>query len=243
MLLQLFKTLLLQSAIGAILTLVLLLLKPVTQRIFGSCWQYYIWLCVLLVMILPITVQSPVKPVVNVPAPQQTESAQAGETPEVLADTGTTASRHAFYIQAGCSDKRNPTQSLHPCDLCLAGGSGCVFPGEHHNLSVVWVNDTETFSTRKLPDAGQDKSRKRDKRQYPDSCRPVHQHSDEQLWYRMIYCLQFTGPRLEIERYEDNPVAYEEKINACYEGYRKMAKIRYYRKKINIVFRRIRRII
>lgn len=192
---MLFKTLLLQSAIGAILTLVLLL-KPVTQRIFGNCWQYYIQLCVLLVMILPITVQSPVKPVVNVPAPQQTESAQAGETPEVLADTGTTASRHAFYIQAGCSDKRNPTQSLHPCDLCLAGGSGCVFPGEHHNLSVVWVNDTETFSTRKLPDAGQ-----------------------------------------------DNPVAYEEKINACYEGYRKMAKIRYYRKKINIVFRRIRRII
>ena len=54
MLLQLFKSLLLQSAIGAILTLVLLLLKPVTQRIFGSCWQYYIWLCVLLVMILPI---------------------------------------------------------------------------------------------------------------------------------------------------------------------------------------------
>ncbi len=42
MLLQLFKSLLLQSAIGAILTLVLLLLKPVTQRIFGNCWQYYI---------------------------------------------------------------------------------------------------------------------------------------------------------------------------------------------------------
>jgi beta-lactamase regulating signal transducer with metallopeptidase domain len=38
---MLFKTLLLQSAIGAILTLVLLL-KPVTQRIFGNCWQYYI---------------------------------------------------------------------------------------------------------------------------------------------------------------------------------------------------------
>jgi beta-lactamase regulating signal transducer with metallopeptidase domain len=53
MLLQIGKIVILQSALGAVLTLVLLLLKPVTKRVFGSRWQYYIWLCVLAVMIVP----------------------------------------------------------------------------------------------------------------------------------------------------------------------------------------------
>ena len=90
MLLQLFKTVLLQSAVGAILILVLLLLKPVTKRIFGSRWQYYIWLCVLVVMVLPpITILAPGKSVVHVPGLPQVQSAKTDEMPGILPDTET----------------------------------------------------------------------------------------------------------------------------------------------------------
>ena len=61
-----------------------------------------------------------------------------------------------------------------------------------------------------------------------------------QLWYRMIYCLQFPGPREEMGRSEDDPEANRREINACYKKCRKMSKLRYYRKKINIVLRRLR---
>ncbi|HBC93289.1 MAG TPA: hypothetical protein DCZ10_10450 [Pelotomaculum sp.] len=60
-----------------------------------------------------------------------------------------------------------------------------------------------------------------------------------QLWYRMIYCLQFPGPRKEIEGYENDPVAHQKEINACYERCRKMFKHRYYRKKIHVILRRM----
>ncbi len=85
MLLQLFKTISLQSAVGTVLILVLLLLKSVTRRIFGSRWQYYIWLCVLVVLILPpITVWSPQETTVPASSLHQTESAKINETPGVL---------------------------------------------------------------------------------------------------------------------------------------------------------------
>lgn len=61
-----------------------------------------------------------------------------------------------------------------------------------------------------------------------------------QLWYRMIYCLQFPHQRKEIEQYEDDPEDHQKEINACYDRCRSMSKRRYYRKKISIVLRRMR---
>jgi beta-lactamase regulating signal transducer with metallopeptidase domain len=50
-----FKAVAVMSAEGAMLGLLLLLLKPLTKRIFGVKWQYYIWLTVLGVMLLPLS--------------------------------------------------------------------------------------------------------------------------------------------------------------------------------------------
>lgn len=60
-----------------------------------------------------------------------------------------------------------------------------------------------------------------------------------QIWYRMIYCLQFPRLRKEVERFEDDPKTHQKEINACYERGRRIFKRRYYQKKINIVLRRI----
>ncbi|MCL1809742.1 MAG: M56 family metallopeptidase/LCP family protein [Clostridiales bacterium] len=86
MLSLIFKSMLVTSAIGGILTMLLLALKPVTKRCFGSTWQYYAWGIVLVVMMLPVTIQLPhadaaLKPSAPVEAWQPAlEAAAAGET-------------------------------------------------------------------------------------------------------------------------------------------------------------------
>ncbi len=59
MLLQIFKAILVTSAVGSVLAALLLLLKPITKRCFGSAWQYYAWGIVLIVMMLPVTIRIP----------------------------------------------------------------------------------------------------------------------------------------------------------------------------------------
>ena len=59
MLSLIFTSILVTSAIGGILTVLLLALKPVTKRCFGSTWQYYAWGIVLVVMMLPVTIHLP----------------------------------------------------------------------------------------------------------------------------------------------------------------------------------------
>lgn len=66
MLMQIFKTILLISAVGSFLAMFLLLLKPVTRKVFSPRWQYYIWLTVLVVMILPAHFKTP-KGIANIP--------------------------------------------------------------------------------------------------------------------------------------------------------------------------------
>lgn len=91
---QIFKSVLLLSSAGAVLSSALFLLKPVTKRVFGSHWQYYIWLCVLVVMMLPVSFKIPIKTNVNIAVPQAhqavlknnnigTES-DAGQLPTVI---------------------------------------------------------------------------------------------------------------------------------------------------------------
>ncbi len=61
MLTQIFKSILLMSAAGSVSALLWLCLKPVTRKLFSPKWQYYIWLTVLIVMILPIRLNLPKK--------------------------------------------------------------------------------------------------------------------------------------------------------------------------------------
>lgn len=59
MLSAIFKTVLLMSATGGALALILLLIKPFTEKRFNPNWQYYIWLSVLLVMLIPFQISLP----------------------------------------------------------------------------------------------------------------------------------------------------------------------------------------
>ena len=68
---QIFTSFLLTSIIGTTLALILTLLKPITRKIFSSAWHYYMWLVVLLVMVLPIRLNLPGKPVNTPPTSEK----------------------------------------------------------------------------------------------------------------------------------------------------------------------------
>ncbi|MEG2215505.1 MAG: radical SAM protein [Oscillospiraceae bacterium] len=59
------------------------------------------------------------------------------------------------------------------------------------------------------------------------------------LWYRMTYCLQFPGASRTVQRFEQDPAAHEEEINACYEHCQRLFKRRYYIKKFSVVMKRV----
>lgn len=51
---EIFKTLLLLSGTGGVITVILIALKPITAKRFSARWQYYIWLVAMICMILPV---------------------------------------------------------------------------------------------------------------------------------------------------------------------------------------------
>lgn len=61
MLSEIFKALLITSLAGSCLTAIITIAKPITKKIFGYSWHYYIWLAVLAVMILPVRFTLPQK--------------------------------------------------------------------------------------------------------------------------------------------------------------------------------------
>ena len=61
MLEKIFVSIIITSLIGTLLAVVLWLLKPITRKAFSASWNYYIWVCVLAVMIIPLRVTLPEK--------------------------------------------------------------------------------------------------------------------------------------------------------------------------------------
>lgn len=59
MITEIFKTVVMLSAVGTAVILILLLMKPVTEKRLGAVWQYYIWILAIVVMICPIRIKTP----------------------------------------------------------------------------------------------------------------------------------------------------------------------------------------
>ncbi len=54
MLESIFKAILITSFMGAVSTIGLTLIKPITKKYFSASWHYYIWIAVLITMVLPL---------------------------------------------------------------------------------------------------------------------------------------------------------------------------------------------
>ena len=84
---QIFTALLLTSGIGTALALILTLLKPITRKVFSGGWHYYMWLVVLLVMVLPIRLNLPEKPVTTPPISETVTDNQVENTETHIINT------------------------------------------------------------------------------------------------------------------------------------------------------------
>ena len=89
---ELFKALLITSLAGSALAVVISLLRPITKKIFGYSWHYYIWLCVLFVMLMPVRFNVNPMPAPNIATQTiQTQQEAVSEQPETTENVVQTA--------------------------------------------------------------------------------------------------------------------------------------------------------
>ncbi len=88
---EIFKSILITSFAGSVFAVVISLFRPITKKIFGYSWHYYIWLCVLFVMLIPVrfNVNPMLMPNVATQAvqTQQTVVSEQPETTENIVQT------------------------------------------------------------------------------------------------------------------------------------------------------------
>lgn len=86
---EIVKSVLITSIAGSVLAIVISLLRPITKKLFGYSWHYYIWLCVLCVMLMPVRFNlAPGITPQSVQIQQETVSEQS-ETTENIVQTDT----------------------------------------------------------------------------------------------------------------------------------------------------------
>ena len=61
---------------------------------------------------------------------------------------------------------------------------------------------------------------------------------ESDLWYKMLYCLQFSSIRKSVEAFEANPIAHGQEIDSLYALAQKYSKIRYVYKKSRVVLKK-----
>ena len=89
---ELFKALLITSLAGSVLAVVISLLRPITKKLFGYSWHYYIWLCVLFVMLMPVRFNVNTMPAPNIATQTvQTQQTVVSEQPETTENVVQTA--------------------------------------------------------------------------------------------------------------------------------------------------------
>ena len=89
---EIFKALLITSLAGSVLAIVISVLRPITKKIFGYSWHYYIWLCVLFVMLMPVRFNVKLTPTPNITTQTvRTQQTVVGEQPETTENIARTA--------------------------------------------------------------------------------------------------------------------------------------------------------
>ena len=81
---EILKTVLIMSAAGGAAGALLLGIKPITRRVFGPTWQYYIWLVPLIIMCIPPFVEFSA-PAAQYDAPSREYRLLAQDAAQILA--------------------------------------------------------------------------------------------------------------------------------------------------------------
>lgn len=110
MLEQVFMALLISSCVGTALAVLLMVFRPLTKRYFSSNWQYYMWLMVLFVMVLPVRFAAPV-PTRQPQAPTMPQAARDVQ-PGAIEQTPVQYAEPAAEKTVGQAEVQNPLRPL-----------------------------------------------------------------------------------------------------------------------------------
>ena len=84
MLSEIFMMVLITSLAGSALAVLLKIISPVTKKYFGGGWNYYIWLVVLAVLVIPVRVRLPQSAAYKTPVQKQTVQTALQQSEESL---------------------------------------------------------------------------------------------------------------------------------------------------------------
>lgn len=116
---EILKTVLIMSAAGGAAGALLLGIKPITRRVFGPTWQYYIWLVPLIIMCIPPFVEFSA-PAAQYDAPSREYRLLAQDAPASDAQQ-TAAAENIPAAAAGQLPRRKAAVNLGALWLCGAG--------------------------------------------------------------------------------------------------------------------------
>lgn len=103
---ELFKTTLVLSIFGFVMTALLLILKPVTAKKLPASWQYYMWVLVMLSMLIPIYKIIPSREIYKIPVvPSVTTESPA--TPNVSETENTAPAKDAINENTGAPVRKS----------------------------------------------------------------------------------------------------------------------------------------
>lgn len=86
MLEQIFAFLISGSICGTLLAAVLILIRPLTRKIFSASWHYYVWVCVLALILIPIKITLYDKPISAIHIREETQAEE--KTLAIVTDNG-----------------------------------------------------------------------------------------------------------------------------------------------------------
>lgn len=128
----LFQSILITSAVGTLLAGLLMLARVVTRRIFSSGWHYYMWLCVLLVMMLPVSFR----------LPEATLSQKSYTTQSTVAEAQVqNTAGNVISVSYSLPDNEEESMPVIPQNFM-------------HILSIVWLAGAGVFFLIKLASYG-----------------------------------------------------------------------------------------
>lgn len=97
---EIFKALIITSLAGSEFALLVTLVRPITKKLFGYLWHYYVWIAVLLVMVMPVQFSIVKGEDINIPAAQESIQAEEFTQIQTAVDTDRTQTEILSNVSA-----------------------------------------------------------------------------------------------------------------------------------------------
>lgn len=132
---QIFRVILSLSVSGGLIGLLIMLLRPVTRRVFAKKWTYYLWLLVLVRLMVPVHADINIMEYLSGKLAQvQSLQANGNEVSDSMASDGITRMKQDGNVSNSITGNESPEQESVTADMENAGEiSDTAAPGRTQN--------------------------------------------------------------------------------------------------------------